>query len=90
MTEAALKAMENPTRQFANPAEVLRAPNLKPEEKLAVLKNWENEAHQLQTATEENMAGGEDSPLQDIREAIDELSKRHGLGEHAQPVPAKP
>lgn len=90
MKEAASKAMENPTRKFANPAQVLHASDLGPEEKLAILKNWENEAHQLQTATEENMYGGEDSNLQDVREAIDELSKLHGLGEQVKPGPAKP
>lgn len=84
------KAMENPSRQFANPAEVLKSEALTAEEKLAVLKSWENEAHQLQTATEENMYGGEQSGIEDVRDAIDELAKSMGLKEQHKPVPAKP
>jgi hypothetical protein len=90
MKESAAKAMENPTKQFDSPFKVLESSTLTADEKLAILKNWENEAHQLQTATEENMYGGEQSRIEDIREAIDQLSKSEGLHEDHKKVPAKP
>jgi hypothetical protein len=68
------KVQANPTKVFDNPAEVLQAP-INTEEKLKVLKSWENEAHQLQAATEENMTGGEPSRLDEIRKAIDRIEK---------------
>lgn len=75
MTQVAVeKAVANPTRKFNSPQEVLRAPSLKTMEKLAILRSWENEAHQLQAAENENMGGGESPRLADIRKAIDHLS----------------
>ena len=57
-----------------NLAEVLQAA-INTEEQLNVLKSWENEAHQLQVAMEENMTGGEPSRLDEIRKAIDRIEK---------------
>ncbi|MFT3987146.1 hypothetical protein [Aestuariivirga sp.] len=69
------KVQANPTRTFDSPADVLRA-DLTDAEKLSILKSWEDEAHQLQTATEESMSGGEPSRLEDVRKAIDKLEER--------------
>lgn len=71
-TREVRKAKENPTRIFESPAEVLSA-DMPVAEKLAILENWENEAHQLQTAADESMTGGEPSRLSEIRGAIDKL-----------------
>jgi hypothetical protein len=62
----------NPTKIFDTPAQVLAA-HISNEQKLAILKSWEDEAHQLQTATDENMSGGEPTRLGEIRSAIDAL-----------------
>ena len=73
------KAVANPTRKFNCPEEVLHEASLKPMEKLAILRSWEDEAHQLQTAENENMGGGEPTKLYDIRKAIDRLCKEENL-----------
>jgi len=70
------KVQANPTRTFDSPADVLTA-DLTDDEKRAILKSWEDEAHQLQTATEESMSGGEPSRLDEVRKAIDRLENRH-------------
>ena len=80
MTQVAVeKAIANPTRKFHAPDEVLQASHLKPLEKLTILKSWENEAHQLQAAENESMAGGESTRLHEIRKAIDHLCKEENL-----------
>ena len=71
-TREVRKAKENPTKVFESPAEVLSA-DMPFAEKLAVLENWEDEAHQLQAAADESMTGGEPSRLPEIRRAIDKL-----------------
>lgn len=68
------EAQANPSRLFHAPAEVLQAPISKAD-KLKILKGWEDEAHQLQAAAEENMTGGEPSRLDEVRKAIDLLEK---------------
>ncbi len=68
------KAKENPTRVFDTPAEVIAA-DIPQKEKAEILKNWEDEAHQLQAAANESMTGGESSRLGEIRRAIDALKK---------------
>jgi hypothetical protein len=69
------KAKENPTKVFGAPAEVLIA-DIPDKAKTEILKNWEDEAHQLQAAADENMTGGEPSRLGEVRRAIDKLEKK--------------
>ena len=64
-------------------ADVLLAP-ISTAEKLMILRSWENEAHQLQAATEENMTGGEPSRLEEIRKVIDRLEKEEEASEQAK------
>ena len=73
----------NPTKIFDSPADVLLAP-ISTAEKLMILRSWENEAHQLQAATEENMTGGEPSRLEEIRKVIDRLEKEEEASEQAK------
>ena len=67
-------AKESPTKVFDLPDQVLAA-RIPEGEKSEILKSWEDEAHQLQAAADENMTGGESSRLGEIRSAIDKLSK---------------
>lgn len=69
------KAKENPTKVFDTPKEVVAA-DLPQATKEEILKNWEDEARQLQAATDENMGGGEPSRLEEVRQAIDKLEKQ--------------
>ncbi len=74
-TESIAKAKENPSRVFETPAEIVAHPQLSFDKKMEILKNWEQEAHQLQAAEEESMVGGEPTRLAEIRNAIDKLQK---------------
>jgi hypothetical protein len=69
------EAIANPSKIFASPLDVVNTPGLTGEEKRGILESWEQEARLLQTATGENMAGGEPSRIEDVRKAIDMLSK---------------
>lgn len=66
------KAMLDPSKVFATPDDVLAA-DLATDKKLKILKQWEDEAHQLQAATDEAMTGGERPQLEAVRKAIDKL-----------------
>jgi hypothetical protein len=68
------KAKENPTKVFDSPAEVVVA-DMPVTQKVEILESWENEAHQLQSAADESMIGGEPSRLNEVRQAIDKLKK---------------
>lgn len=65
----AAEAKSNPTRYYRRPGEVIRDRRLTRDEKLEILEAWELEARELSVATEENMAGGEPSLLQDVVQA---------------------
>jgi len=70
------EAVANPSKVFNAPMDVIRTPGLTDDEKRAILESWEQEARLLQTATGENMSGGEPSRIEDVRKAIDMLEKR--------------
>lgn len=74
-TRAQVKeAKVNPSKVFGGPMDVLTAPGLSQRERREILESWEQEARLLQTATGENMAGGEPSRIEDVRKAIDLLT----------------
>ena len=73
-TSKIAKAKESPTKVFDAPAEVVKA-DIPAKEKAEILKNWEDESHQLQVAADESMTGGEPSRLSEVRRAIDKLKK---------------
>ena len=76
LTRAQIKeAKANPSKVFSAPSDVLAVPGLSIRERREILESWEQEARLLQTATGENMAGGEPSRIEDVRKAIDNLSK---------------
>ncbi|MDX5359858.1 MAG: hypothetical protein LPL00_00885 [Alphaproteobacteria bacterium] len=60
----------DPTGHFGHPREVLDKDGLTREDRIDILKQWEREAHQLQVAAGENMAGGEADMLRDVRLAL--------------------
>jgi hypothetical protein len=69
----AAEAKANPTRYYRRPVEVLRDRRLNRREKLEILEAWELEARELAVASEENMAGGEPSMLEEVVQARVEL-----------------
>jgi hypothetical protein len=64
------QAKMNPSKVFAEPAEVLAHPGLSREAKIEILRQWETDARLLQTAEDENMSGGERSHLGAVVSAL--------------------
>lgn len=73
-------ALKDPAGAFHSPDQIVRDQTLSNEEKLRLLDNWEQDAIQLQRASAENMTGGEDDRLQQIRLAKDSLTKQSTNG----------
>jgi CBS domain-containing protein len=59
-------ALLNPAAVFGSPEEVERDARLSQDDKLAILKSWEEDARELAVAEDENMAGGEPSRLEEV------------------------
>lgn len=71
MTAARLQeAKTNPAAVYDDPAEVLEDTDLTRVEKIDVLRQWYQDANQLQTAAEENMTGGEPDRLRSVSKAL--------------------
>jgi hypothetical protein len=70
------KALVDPASIFESPAAVLSSTALTSDQKRAVLEHWEVDAVNLAVATEENMAGGEPSRLDEVRAALNALGDR--------------
>lgn len=68
-------ALLSPSSIFSHPEDVLFQPELAHGIKLKILNQWKLDAENLATATGENMAGGEESLLTDVVEAILRLEK---------------
>jgi hypothetical protein len=76
------QAKTNPSREYSRPSDVVGDDSVSPAARLVILKRWEQEARDLQRASDENMTGGEPSLLPDVRKAIDTLCREHGLDEY--------
>ncbi|WP_283740524.1 hypothetical protein [Chelatococcus albus] len=63
----------NPRDRFDHPAEVVAATDLSLEEKQRILEIWEQDARDLQVASEEGMAGGLPNLLDAVRQAMRDL-----------------
>ena len=59
-------ALLDPGAVFGSPEEVERDARLSQDDKLAILKSWEEDARELAVAEDENMAGGEPSRLEEV------------------------
>jgi hypothetical protein len=66
------KAIDDPTRAFDSPREVVES-ELPREEKIKILQSWELDARRLLESAEENMAGGEKDRLPEVLKALREL-----------------
>ena len=71
-------AINDPTRQYRKPMDVVSDGGLDAEEKLRILESWKKDAELLSTAQDENMTGGERPQLQDVMLAIQELERIRG------------
>ena len=75
------QAKANPSKQYGRPMDVVDDDSIEPPARLKILKSWEQEAKDLQRASDESMTGGEPSLLPDVRKAIDALCREHQLDE---------
>jgi hypothetical protein len=64
------EAKQNPAAMYERPQDVLMANDLSKDEKRAILEQWKQDAMLLQTATDESMAGGEPSRIEEVAEAL--------------------
>lgn len=69
------KALHDPSDAFNEPADVLKDGTLDTDQKLAILKQWKVDAHNLMVAEEENMPSNDDSSsmYHRVMEALDDL-----------------
>ena len=69
-------AMLNPARNYRRPMDVVKAHDIAPREKLAILEAWAADERALQRAEDEGMTGGEHAHLHKVHEAIIDLQQR--------------
>ena len=62
--------MRNPRAFFSEPRDVVGHPQLSREHKLAILRQWEQDALRLSASGAEGMVGGEESMLGRVESAI--------------------
>ena len=79
-------ALLNPAGCFKEPSDVVAEESLSREEKLRVLRQWDQDARQLAVAEEENMTGGEENMVGRVSKAILALG---GGGERDSTAPTK-
>ncbi|MEX1032767.1 MAG: hypothetical protein WDZ30_05365 [Cellvibrionaceae bacterium] len=76
------EAKLNPSAVFDRPADVVAEAGLSREQKLAVLRQWEYDAREMEVAEEENMRGGANRvKLADVLAALDEVDPNRGGGD---------
>jgi hypothetical protein len=67
------QALVSPATVFDTPQEVVETEALAKAMKIEILKRWELDARALERATEENMGGGEASPIDAVNAALAQL-----------------
>jgi hypothetical protein len=67
------KAKLNPARTFKSPMDVVEMNDIRPAEKLAILRAWEADERALLRAEDEGMSGGEHAHLQKVQAALNHL-----------------
>jgi hypothetical protein len=68
------KAKLDPASFFKNPQEVVSSQELSREQKIEILRQWEQDARLMEVAEEENMPGSQPKLLQPIRDALHALN----------------
>jgi hypothetical protein len=68
------KAKLNPAAVFKSPQEVVSSQELSREQKIEILRQWEQDARLMEVAEEESMPGPQPKLLQPIRDALHALN----------------
>jgi hypothetical protein len=71
-------ALQDPKAFFAEPQDVANYPQLSRDEKLAILRQWEQDAIRLSASESEGMGGGEENMLGRVEHAIQMVREEHG------------
>jgi len=71
--------LRDPSAAYEKPDDILNDSALNDKEKLQVLEQWEYDALELQVATDENMPGTIDVPLDEILAAKQKLETKKPL-----------
>jgi len=72
------QALHDPRAVFGEPKQVLTDRSLTADQKHAVLESWRQDALRLSASEGENMAGGEETMLQRVCDALRELERQAG------------
>jgi len=81
------KAKLNPAAVFKSPQEVVSSQELSREQKIEILRQWEQEAMSMEVADDESMTGPQPKLLQPIRDALHALNDWPDT-EHSSPSKA--
>lgn len=81
------KALLTPAQVFDHVIDVVETDSLTVQQKLKVLKRWEADALDLETAAGESMTGGERSRYAEVRKGILAFTEREGIDEAGEPAP---
>ena len=73
------RALHDPCAVFGEPKEVLADRDLSADQKHAILESWRQDALRLSASESENMAGGEETMLQRVCDALHELGQQTGV-----------
>jgi hypothetical protein len=72
------RALHDQRAVFGEPEQVLADRSLTADQKHAVLESWRQDALRLSASEGENMAGGEETMLQRVCDALRELERQTG------------
>jgi hypothetical protein len=70
-------ALQDPKAFFAEPQDVADHPQLSRDDKLAILRQWEQDALRLSASESEGMGGGEENMLGRVERAIQRVREEH-------------
>jgi hypothetical protein len=69
-------ALRDPAGSFAEPQDVVAHPQLSSGEKLAILRQWEQDALRLSASESEGMGGGKEAMLGRVEGAIQAAAQK--------------
>ena len=69
-------ALRDPSGSFSEPQDVVTDPQLSSGEKLAILRQWEQDAIRLSASESEGMGGGKEAMLGRVERAIQAASEK--------------
>ena len=88
-SDRSLDRVDNPATHYDKPADIAADKKLSPGEKSKALNNWEQDARQLLTASNEGMAGSAEGLEPDDHHRLGEVVRAKAeIGEKPKPKPS--